>query len=84
MSEQLQKELDTFNKLLPTLSDREGKYALIIGTDLVGTYDSYADALSSGYEKAGLDPFLVKRISATESVSYFTRDMGVSCHILAV
>lgn len=83
MSDHLKRELDTFNKLLPSLADKEGKFALVFSEELLGTYDSYADALAAGYEKAGLKPFLVKRISATESVSYFSRDLGAACLTLA-
>ena len=45
------------------------------GDDVLGIYDSYQDALTAGYEKVGLDPFLVKRISAIESVAYFSREL---------
>jgi hypothetical protein len=79
MAEALQKEMETYRKLLPTLLGNQGKFALILGDDLVGTYESYADALQAGYNLAGLKAFLVKRISTIESVAYFTRDIDGVC-----
>ena len=75
----LAKELATFNKLLPTLMPEEGKYALIVGADLVGVYVAYEDALKAGYEKAKLNPFLVKKIAGCEVIAYFSRDINASC-----
>lgn len=42
-------------------------------------FGSYEDALSAGYADAGLKPFLVKQIAATEFVAYFTRDVDGEC-----
>jgi hypothetical protein len=76
----LERELAKYRELLPTLATSEGKFALIYKGELKGVYDSYPDALSAGYELAGLDTFLVKQIAATEYVSYFTRDIVAACH----
>lgn len=81
MTEQLKREMEAYKRLLPGLAADEGKFALIVDDDLVGTFESYADALTSGYEKAGLHPFLVKRISSTEMVAYFSRDVDLACLI---
>jgi hypothetical protein len=63
----LAKELETFGRLLPSLLDREGHFAVILGEELVGVYAAYEDALRSGYTKAGPNiPFLVKRIVPNE------------------
>lgn len=75
----LEKELSTYESLLPTLKADEGKFALIAGEDLLGTFDSYEDALNIGYDRCGLQPFLVKRIEANESVAFFSRDLDTSC-----
>ncbi len=72
----LQKEIATFNRELPVLLGKAGKFAVIKGDELVGVYDSYEDALTIGYERFGLEPFLVKRIAPTEQVSFFTRDFN--------
>jgi len=81
MADALRQELETYKKILPTLSDKEGQFALIFGEELVGVYESYADALKAGYDRAGLRPFLVKRISTTEVVAYFTRGIDGACRI---
>lgn len=75
----LQQELETYQKALPGLIDKAGKYVLIKGDAIIGTFDSYADALSAGYEKFALTPFMVKCISPTEQVAFFTRDLRAAC-----
>lgn len=77
----LEKELETYNKNLSSLLANEGKFVVIHGENIDGIYESYSDALKIGYEKFGLDPFLVKKISAIEQISYFTRDYFKPCHI---
>ena len=78
----LEQELATYKRLLPTLMDKEGKFALIAGNELLGAFDTYSDALDEGYRVKGLSPFLVKRISSVEIISHFTRDYR-SCPISA-
>ncbi|MEG9861733.1 MAG: hypothetical protein V6Z81_04425 [Parvularculales bacterium] len=80
----LEKEYEAYKKLLPALlgsdGSGEGKYALIIGDQHIGTYVAYEDALQEGYEKAKLGPFMVKKISGNDNISYFSRDIDGSCH----
>jgi hypothetical protein len=75
----LAKETEYYKKLLPSLLINEGKFAVIHGDKLIGTYDSYEDALKIGYKECGINPFLVKKIAAEENISYFTRDLDMSC-----
>jgi hypothetical protein len=75
----LEQELKVYKERLPELLKDEGKFVLIFKKDVLGTFSAYDDALKYGYEKAGLDPFLVKKISGTETIAYFTRD--VNCHM---
>lgn len=80
MSDELQAELETYNKLLPELLKDEGKFALIHDGDLQGIYETYDDALQVGYDQFGVDSvFLVKKILASEQVQYFSRDIDFSC-----
>jgi hypothetical protein len=58
----LEKELRTYRRLLPTLLADQGKYAVIHGDELAGTWGTYEDALQAAYTAFGLNPFLVKRI----------------------
>jgi hypothetical protein len=71
----LDKEFETYSRLLPDLLGQSGKYVLIKGAEQAGTFDTYQDALSAGYEKFRLEPFLVKQISPAEQVWFFTRDL---------
>jgi hypothetical protein len=71
----LEKELATYQRKLEELLPHEGKFALIHGDELAGTWDTYEDALQAGYQKFGLTPFLVKRIEWAETVHNFTRDV---------
>lgn len=81
MADPLDRDLAKFKELLPTLTASEGKFALIYKADLKGIFQSYEDALQEGYKLAGLDPFLVKKIAASEMIAYFTRDLGTECRI---
>lgn len=74
----LNKEIETYNRLLPELLGQQGKFVVIRGTDQAGTFDSYQDALMAGYAKFKLEPFLVKQISPAERVAFFNRDLS-SC-----
>ncbi len=73
--EHLKTELDTYEHNKENLLDREGKFVLIHGTDILGVWDTYADALQAGYQKCGLKPFLVKQIQGTERVQFFSREV---------
>lgn len=75
----LEKELHTYQAKLPELSADEGKFVVIAGDSIVGIYAAYEDALKAGYEHSGMNPFLVKQISTTEQIAYFSRDMGAPC-----
>lgn len=77
--ETLVTELATYESLLPSLLKDQGKFALISGDSLLGTFVSYEDALKIGYEKCGVKPFLVKSISHDEKIAYFTRDLSIPC-----
>ncbi len=67
------KEIETYERELPDLLGDDGRFALIQGEAVAGIYDTYEDALRVGYEKFGLNPFLVKQIQPAEQVQSFTR-----------
>lgn len=69
----LEKEFDTYKKKLAELKGQEGKFVLIHGEEVIQTFTSYEDAMKEAYEKFGLDPFLVKRIQAIETVQFVSR-----------
>jgi hypothetical protein len=72
----LQQEIETFNRLLPSLLPQVGKFALIKGDKLIDTFDSYQDAMKHGYAEFKLAPFMVKQIAPAERLAYFTRDLN--------
>jgi hypothetical protein len=71
-----QKELATYEANRESLvAESEGKYVVIRGEQIAGTWSSYEDALKEGYRLYKLEPFLVKRIEGVESVHYFSREI---------
>ena len=79
-SERLASELATYESHKEELvSQHEGRYVLIHGTEIAGVWDTYKDALESGYQKFKLEPFLVKQIQGIEQIQFITRDIA-GCH----
>lgn len=74
----LEKELETYQKKLPELQAHEGKFALIQGEQM-DIFETYEAAISAGYQKYKLEPFLVKQIQAVEQVQFVTRFLGLPC-----
>ena len=66
-AEFLAQEYETYKSKLPELARHEGKFVLIQGTDVVGLFATFEEALTAGYAKFGLEePFFVKQISPVE------------------
>ena len=79
MAEHIQTEIKTYNEKLPDLLTKEGKFVVIKGDEVIGTFDTYADAILTGRDKFKGDVFLVKQIAQHEQIFYFTRDFVDSC-----
>ena len=62
----LERELDTYRQNLPELLADSGKFVLIHGRDVVGTFGTLDEALSAGYDRTLTEPFLVRQISGSE------------------
>jgi hypothetical protein len=61
-------ELATFDSNKDRLLvESNGKFALVIGNEIVGTFVSDRDALDEGYRRVGNKPFLVKRVVQFEN-----------------
>ena len=71
----LEKELEVYKKELPNLLAQEAKYVLIYQEKVIDTFTSYEDAIKEGYNRAGLELFLVKKIQSTEEIHFFTRNI---------
>ena len=74
------KDLAAYEAALPTLLADAGKYALFYQGKHHGNFDTYAQALTKGYELAGVKAFLVQQISALPSTAHFSRAMKFECH----
>ena len=73
----LERELQTYERELLKLLAHEGKYALIHGDDVIGIFDTFAEALTVGYGRFGLDSFMAQPIEA-EPVDVLTPDFDDS------
>ena len=73
----LDAEISTYNAKLPELIAHQGQFVLIKGSQVVGVFDTYQDALQQGYEKFGLDPFLVKTIAPAEQILFISRELNL-------
>ena len=61
-------EIETFNANKDRLlAEATGKFALVIGKEIAGTFVSERDALNEGYKRVGNHPFLVKKIVQFEN-----------------
>jgi hypothetical protein len=73
----LERELATYHASLESLLEHEGKFVVIQGEMIAGTWQTYEDALKAGYDQFGLTPFMVKQILAVEPVHYLTHGTPV-------
>ena len=68
----LTKETETFNDQRDELlANDEGKYVLIHGDDVCGTYADEMDAIADGHKQFGNVPFLVRKISKVDYPANF-------------
>lgn len=77
----LEREVSTYRKLKAELERQSlGKFALIHGEHLIGVYDSYDEALQTGYQTVGLDEaFLVRQVERVETVHHIYRGSLKEC-----
>ncbi|MGD0094406.1 MAG: hypothetical protein ABSE73_31240 [Planctomycetota bacterium] len=71
----LEKELQTYRRELEHLLEHEGMFVLIKEDQVIDFYDTYGDAIKSGYEKFKFEPFFVKQVQAVEPIIYFNREI---------
>ena len=62
----LETEFATYRASLPVLGPEEGKFVLIQGEEIAGTFHSWEAAVKAGYDRFKFDPFLVKQIQTFE------------------
>ncbi len=72
----LEQELRTFQNELPDLLqdvDKRGKYALVHKDTVDSVWPTVDDALAAGYDRFGIEPFMVKEITEHEKPQRFSR-----------
>ncbi len=81
MTDDLADERAAYDALLPRLIEEHGlgRHALFVGTEFVGAFATYRDALVRGYSQMRDGHFLVRRIA----VSHETVHMGSPMEKLA-
>ncbi|MBR0560042.1 hypothetical protein [Neokomagataea anthophila] len=72
----LAQELKTFEEKVLPLKDKQGKYAVLRGSNILGFFNDYEDALSAAYKEYGLEPFLVKQVTLSPAVTHYTRSLS--------
>jgi hypothetical protein len=77
--DELEKNEEALRAELPKLTAEAGKFALVFEQKLIGTFATYEEALSRGYELAGLKPFLVQQVSQMPLVQQFSRVIDFEC-----
>lgn len=81
MSEKLAYELNRYIQELPNMSDKEGLFVLIHKDNPFDFYHSFDDALKAGYERFGLEPFLVQQVALNPTPLNFFREIGLPCRV---
>jgi hypothetical protein len=70
----LEAELAAYRDLLSSWTEHEGKFVLIHGKDVVDFFAPYEDAIKVGYQRFGLDPFLVKQVNRLERAQFIRHE----------
>jgi hypothetical protein len=74
----LEREMETFRRELPNLlAERAniGKYALIFQDRVEEVLPDFQAALEAGYDRFGLEQFMVKQIVEREIPVFFSRNI---------
>lgn len=72
MAELPEEEVRTYESLVAQWAEHEGQFVLIRGTDVIGFYPSYEEALTAGYERFGVATFFVREVSP-DQVQFVSR-----------
>ena len=75
----ISREIDYYHRHLKDWEGRDGEFILIKEESVVDFFSSYDDALKAGYQKFGLEPFLVKQINTIDRGSFISRSI-LPCH----
>ena len=59
------------------LAEHKGEFVLIKGSEIIGIYPTYGDALREGYHRFGEGEFLAQEITGADAINTITRDLFV-------
>jgi hypothetical protein len=71
----LEREMATYRRNKEQLLEQEGQHVLIQGNIIAGVWPSCEEALQQGYDRFGLEQFMVKKIERVEIPLYFSRNI---------
>ena len=74
----LEQELATFDRHAAEFTEHHGEYVLVHGDEIAGFYESYEVAITSGYLRYQLSPFMVKQIGVVEYMPYYILPLDAS------
>jgi len=79
MTELLATEIKTYHENFDSLlGTDEGKFIVVHGNRILGSFDSQLDAIKWGYQELGNIPFLVKQVVKVEApLSFVSNLLGV-------
>jgi len=80
MASSLERELIAFRRSRPDLLKdpaNRGLFALVHDDEVAGLYTSFDAGLAAGYDRFGLERFMVKEVVEHETPKYFPR--GLQC-----
>jgi len=73
----LEQEIKTYEEQKERLLvEAKGRFVVIKGSDILGDFGTYEDALYEGYKAFGDEEFLVKEVQEDEVVNSFTRPLS--------
>jgi hypothetical protein len=75
----LEKEWEVYQRELPNLLSEEGRFALVSANGVESIWDTEEDAEQAGYDRFGLEPFLVHQIRAVERPVFLRYPLPGSC-----
>ncbi len=73
MAEPLREETRTYEAHVAQWTEHEGQFVLIHGSDVIGFYESYEEALTAGYERFGVAAFFVREVRQQPPVQFVSR-----------
>jgi hypothetical protein len=78
----LERELETFRRELPRLladPANRGRFALVHDDKVDSVWPTLEEGLEAGYNRFGVESFMVKEVTEHEESQYFSRNLFKRC-----